>query len=199
MGNGNYRIVVLLVPALFVSCDIFQTRTADPPAQTSSSYVSPVVASDVFDNMRSAFQDQNPENYLKSFSDSATFGRTFVFDASPQARSQYFGVFIAWTKQSEQEYFTNMNAKILAGKAAGLSFTTLSAVSEQSDSAQYDAEYLLTVPHSQAGIPTVFQGRAQFFLIRNSLNSTWSIWHWVDFRDAQNDPGWSDLKGAFAQ
>ena len=180
------------------SCNIFETRTPESPAQTSSNYNPPINASDVFDNMQYAFSDLNTVNYLKPFSDSGSAGRTFDFEPSAQARSQYIGVFLNWTKLSEQQYFDNMRSKIPSGSAPSVSFT-LNAVSIQSDSAQYDADYQMTIPHTQANIPKVFQGRGQFFLIRNPVSSTWTIWRWIDFRDAQNDPGWSDLKGAFAQ
>jgi hypothetical protein len=191
-------LTLLLASVLFVSCNIFETRTPESPAQTSANYNPPINASDVFDNLQFAFQDLNTVNYLKSFSDSTTAGRTFQFDPSPQARSQYVGVFISWTKQSEQQYFDNMRSKIPSGSAASLTFS-LSPISIQSDSAQYDAEYQLSIPHTQTNIPKVFQGRSQFFLIKDPTSSTWSIRQWIDFRDAQNDVGWSDLKGAFAQ
>jgi hypothetical protein len=191
-------LILLVTAVLFVSCSVFETRNPEAPAQTSANYNPPVNASDVFDNMQFAFQDLNTVNYLKSFSDSATAGRTFQFDPSPQARSQYIGVFLIWTIQSEQQYFDNMRSKIPSGTSASLTFT-LNPISIQSDSAQYDADYQLSVPHTQTNIPKIFQGRAQFFLIKDPTSSTWSIWHWIDFRDAQNDVGWSDLKGAFAQ
>ncbi len=191
-------LVVLLTTVLLVSCNIFETRTPESPAQTSSNYSPPINASDVFDNMQFAFSDLNTLNYLKSFSDSSTSGRSFQFEPSPQARSYYVGVFLNWTRQSEQQYFDNMKSKIAAGSTASLNFS-LNPISIQSDSAQYDADYQMTIPHTQANIPKVFQGRAQFFLIKDPVSSTWTIWRWIDFRDAQNDMGWSDLKGAFAQ
>ena len=190
-------MVVFLVAACFASCDIFKTRTPEAPEQTSSNYNPPINASDVFDNMQYAFSDLNTVNYLKSFSDS-TSGRTYQFSPTPQALSQFVGVFFDWTKQSEQQYFDNMRSKIAAGSTASLSFT-FTLISPQSDSAEYDADYQMTIPHTQANIPKTFQGRAQFFLIKDPVSSTWTIWRWVDFRDAQNDVSWSDLKGAFAQ
>ena len=90
-----------------------------------------------------------------------------------------------------------MKSKIPSGSTASLVFS-LNPVSVQSDSAQYDAGYQLNIPHTQTNIPKVFQGQAQFFLIRDRLTSTWSIWRWVDLGDPQTD-GWSDLKGDFAQ
>lgn len=198
MATKQITRIALLLAIVLNSCNIFETRTPEPPAQTSSNYTPPVNASDVFDNMQYAFSDLNTVNYLKSFSDSNTSGRSFEFDPSPQARSQYVGVFLNWTKQSEQQYFDNMRSKIATGSTATLNFTTLDPVSIQSDSAQYDADYQLTIPQVQPNTQ-VYEGRAQFFLLKDPVSSTWTIWHWIDFRDAQNDIGWSDLKGAFAQ
>lgn len=148
--------------------------------------------------MQNSFRDLNTLNYLKSFSDSTMGGRSFQFDPSIQARSQYVGVFLTWTKQSEQQYFDIMRSKIPSGSTASLTFV-LNPISIQSDSAQYDADYRMSIPHTQSGIPKVFQGQSQFFLIKDRVSSTWAIWHWIDLRDAQNDTCWSDLKGAFAQ
>ena len=198
MVTTRSTLALLLTSVLLASCNIFETRTPESPAQTSSNYSPPINASDVFDNMQFAFSDLNTVNYLKSFSDSTTSGRAFQFDPSPQARSQYIGVFIIWTRRSEQQYFDNMKSKIATGSTASLTFS-LNPISIQSDSAQYDADYQMTIPHTQANIAKVFQGRAQFFLIKDRVSSTWTISRWIDFRDAQNDLGWSDLKGAFAQ
>jgi hypothetical protein len=148
--------------------------------------------------MQHAFTDRNTLNYVSSFLDSSGTGRSFQFEPSAQARSQYVGVFLSWTKQSEEQYFNKMINEIASGSSASL-VLSLNPVSVQSDSAQYDADYQLNIPHTQANIPKVFQGHSQFFLVRDRLSSMWYIARWVDLRDAQNDPGWSDLKGAFAQ
>lgn len=190
--------VTLLMTVSLAACNIFETRNPESPVQTSSNFTPPFNASDVFDNMQFAFSELNTEHYVASFSDGATGGRTFDFEPSPQARSEYTGVFLSWTRQSEQQYFSNMKVKIAVGATPSLSFS-LNPISIQSDSVQYDANYQMTIPHTQANIPKVFQGRAQFFLIKDPMNSYWSIWRWIDFRDAQNDTSWSDLKGAFAQ
>ncbi len=192
------RYLFVLASAAIASCSLFETRTPESPAQTSSDYTPPVNASDVFDNMQHAFTDLNTVNYLKSFSDSAGTGRLFQFEPSAQARSTYVGVFLAWSKQSEKDYFDNMKVWLISGSAPSL-VLSLNPVSVQSDSAQYAAAYQLNVPHTRPSIPKVFQGQAQFFLVRDRISSTWSIARWIDLRDAQNDPGWSDLKGAFAQ
>ena len=196
--NRPVQYLVAVSAFVFLSCNLFETRTPESPAQTSSNFNPPINASDVFDNMEHAFTDLNTVNYAKSFSDSSNSGRIFQFEPSAQARTQYVGVFLAWSKQSEQQYFDNMKSKMQAGAAASL-ILSLNPVSVQSDSAQYDADYQLNIPFTQSASTKVFQGQAQFFLVRDRLTSTWSIWRWVDLRDSQDDPGWSDLKGTYAQ
>jgi hypothetical protein len=182
------------------SCNIFETREPQPPTQSSSNFSPAYNAADVFDNLRNAIRDLNTFNYLQSFADSMTGGRVFQFEPTPKARSQFIGVFASWTKQSEQQYFETMKSRIPTGSSASLEFTTaLNPISVQSDSAQYEIVYLLTVQHTQSNVSKIFQGRSQMFLIKDRTKGTWSLSRWVDIGDTQNDPSWSDLKGAFAQ
>jgi hypothetical protein len=148
--------------------------------------------------MANAFRDLNSLNYLKSFADSSTSGRGFSFEPTPQAKVKYTGVFLLWNRQSEQQYFDNLRSKITSGSAAVLVFQTLSAQSLQSDSAQYEATYSLTVPHTVAAVPKVVSGKAQFFLLADRSRN-WVIWRWIDLPTGTSNAAWSDLKGEFAQ
>jgi hypothetical protein len=148
--------------------------------------------------MSNAFRDLNSLNYVKSFADSSTSGRGFSFEPTPQAKVKYTGVFLFWNRQSEQQYFDNLRSKITSGSAAVLVFQTLSVQSLQSDSAQYEATYSLTVPHTVAAVPKVVSGKAQFFLLADRSRN-WVIWRWADLPTGTSNAAWSDLKGEFAQ
>lgn len=148
--------------------------------------------------MTTAFRDLNSVNYLKSFADSSTAGRNFSFEPTSQARLKYSGVFLDWTKQSEQQYFENMESKIPSGSSATLMFEALAAQSLQSDSAQYEGTYRLSVQHSVASVPKEASGRVQFFLIADRSRN-WVIWRWVDVPNDATSFTWSDLKGEFGQ
>lgn len=191
-------LVGLMAAVVLSACNIFDTRDPEPPSQSSSSYVPATEPSLVFSNMSNAFRDMNSLNYVKSFSDSLTSGRGFSFEPTPQAKVKYIGVFLLWNKQSEQQYFDNMRSKIPAGSTATLVFQTLSVQSLQSDSAQYEATYTLTAPHSVAAVPKVATGKAQFFLLADRSRN-WVIWRWVDLPTGTGNAAWSDLKGEFAQ
>lgn len=188
----------LLLIVVLLGCNIFETRDPEPPSQSSSSYVPATEPSLVFSNMSNAFRDLNSLNYVKSFADSSTSGRGFSFEPTPQAKVKYTGVFLLWNRQSEQQYFDNMRSRIQSGSTATLVFQSLSVQSLQSDSAQYEATYTLTVPHSVAAVSKAATGKAQFFLLADRSRN-WVIWRWVDLPTGTSNAAWSDLKGEFAQ
>lgn len=197
-ANVSLWVVVCLWALAQSACNIFETRTPEPPSQSSSNFVPATDPSLVFSNMTNAFRDMNSVNYLKSFADSSSAGRSFSFEPTQQAKIKYGGVFLTWNKQSEQQYFENMRSKVPSSSVATLSFETLTVQSLQSDSAQYEATYRLTVPHTVATLPTVATGKAQFLLIADRSRN-WVIWRWVDLTTSTSTFSWSDLKGAFGQ
>ena len=191
-------IACALLISVQQACNIFDTRDPELPTQSSSNYVPATEPSLVFSNMANAFRDLNSVNYLKSFADSASAGRGFSFEPTQQAKVKYGGVFLTWGRQTEQQYFENMRSKIPTGSSATLSFESLSVQSLQSDSAQYEATYKLTVPHTVATLPKEASGKAQFLLVADRSRS-WVIWRWVDLTTTAGTFSWSDLKGAFGQ
>jgi hypothetical protein len=188
----------LLVALTSIACNIFETRDPEPPSQSGSNFVPATDPSLVFSNMTNAFRDLNSVNYLKSFADSSSAGRSFSFEPTQQAKVKYGGVFLTWNRQSEQQYFENLRSKIPSGSAAILSFESLTVQSLQSDSAQYEATYRLTVPHTVATLATEAKGKAQFLLIADRSRN-WVIWRWIDLTTSTSTFSWSDLKGAFGQ
>jgi hypothetical protein len=179
------------------SCDLFKTRDPESPTQSSSSYIPATEPSIVFTNMANAIRDLNTVNYLKSFADSSSAGRSLRFDPTTQASSRYGGVFLNWTKQSEQQYFENMKSKVPSGRDVSLEFLSLVG-SPQGDSSQYNATYQLTVQHTQSNIANQVRGQSQFFLITDRSRN-WVVWRWVDVQQSANDSTWSDVKGGFGQ
>jgi hypothetical protein len=197
-ANAPWIISGLAGALLLVSCNIFETREPEPPTQSSSTFVPATEPSLVFSNMTNAFRDLNSVNYLKSFADSSSAGRNFGFEPTQQAKIKYGGVFLTWNRLSEQQYFENLRSKIPTGSTVTLTFETLTAQSLQSDSAQYEATYRLTAPHTVASLPKEATGKAQFLLIADRSRS-WVIWRWTDLTTNTGSFSWSDLKGAFGQ
>jgi hypothetical protein len=181
-----------------VSCNLFETRTADEPSEPSSNYIPPTTPELVFQNMVNAFHDMNSVHYLSSLADTVTSNFVFSFEPTRQARLRYSSSFDTWTKFSEEQYFTALQSKLQTGASPVLEFLTLTQQGIASDSIQYEATYRLTVPHTQSNIPTQVHGSAQFFLVSDK-SRYWVIRRWDDFAQNQNDSTWSDLKGSFAQ
>jgi hypothetical protein len=196
--NARLMVVGSLFLLTQIACNIFETRDPELPSQSSSTFIPATEPSLVFSNMTSAFRDLNSVNYLKAFSDSSSAGRSFSFEPTQQAKIKYGGVFLTWSRQSEQQYFENLRSKIPTGSAATLSFESLTVQSLQSDSAQYEATYRLTVPHTVATLPTEARGKAQFMLIADRSRN-WVLWRWIDLTTNTSTFSWSDLKGAFGQ
>jgi hypothetical protein len=197
-ANAQLLGLGLLTVLASAGCNLFETRDPEPPSQSSSTFVPATDPSLVFSNMTSAFRDLNSVNYLKAFADSSSSGRNFSFEPTQQAKIKYGGVFLTWNRLSEQQYFENLRSKIPSGSAATLSFESLTVQSLQSDSAQYEATYRLTVPHTVATLPTQATGKAQFLLIADRSRN-WVIARWVDLTISTSTFSWSDLKGAFGQ
>jgi hypothetical protein len=186
-----------VVGLLDVGCGIFETRAPDEPEQASSNFVPPTEPSIVFTNMASALRDLNTVNYMRSFADSSTSGSAFFFDASPVARTRFAALFLAWSRELEQQYFENMKSRLPAGTAPSLTLT-LDQQSIGSDSVVVEATYHLQVPHQLASVPQIARGKAQFALTADR-NRNWVIVRWVDLPNTQNEYTWSELKGEFAQ
>jgi hypothetical protein len=192
LAVGSFLVLTQL------ACNIFETREPEPPTQSSSTFEPATEPSFVFSNMTNAFADLNSVNYLKSFADSSSAGRSFSFEPTQQAKIKYGGVFLTWNRQSEQQYFENLRSKIPSGSTATLLFEPPTLQSLQSDSAQYEVTYRLTVPHTVATLPTVATGKAQFLLIADRSRN-WVIWRWIDLTTSTSTFSWSDLKGEFGQ
>lgn len=191
------RVATFILIIGLAACNIFETRDPEPPEQASSNFVPPTEPSIVFTNMMNAFKDMNSVNYVRSFTDTISSGRSFRFEPTSQARARYSGVFSEWTKQSEQQYFENIRSRITTGTVPTLSFN-FSAQTLSSDSAFFEATYQLTIPHQRTTIPKDAKGRVQFYLMTDRTRS-WVIWRWIDLSNAQNDFSWSDMKGEFGQ
>lgn len=191
-------LIGLFAGVLFLcGCGLFDTRGPEDPVQPSANFTPPTEPSLVFSNMSNAFNDLSSLNYGKSFSDSVTAGRSFVFEPTAQAASKYSGVFLNWSRQAEVRYFDNLKSQLQSSAVPSL---TLSFTSQSvgSDSAQFEATYQLTVPHLKPNVAQTAQGRAQFYLRKDNVQN-WVIWRWVDLAIQPGDFTWSDLKGEFGQ
>jgi len=190
-------IISFLLAAGAFGCSLFETREPENPVQSSATYDPPTTVDIVFANLVSSFQEINSVNYARSFADSSFSGRSFVFEPTAHASSQYAGVFASWTKVGEQQYFDNFKAQLQPSSVPVLIIARTSE-SPGADSAFVEGTYQLSIPHTITGIPQAAIGRYQFYLLRDS-RQYWVIWRWVDLANQPGDFTWSDFKGTFGQ
>ena len=187
-------IYFILFAFLLCGCDLFSTRSAEPPNQARSDFQQAVTPDILISNFVSALKDLNTQNYLSCLSDSSFSPKSFAFSASSSALSQYPALAENWGKKNEEAYFNNLKGKVTPNLAITL---TLSSVSEnpQGDSLIYAATYFLNVPTNDASSPQNYQGTLIFNMIRDS-RSIWSIYYWQDSKNSGSQlPSWSELKG----
>lgn len=186
--------ICMFIAMSFAACDLFETREAEQPNQSGSTFIPPTSADLVLTNLRTAITERNTNNYLRCFVDTLHSSRQFVFHPTSSALSRYPALFSRWNLQSERAYFESIRALMSKDDASSLSFQG-SFQLIASDSAVYNADYQLTFQHHVSGIPETVYGNVQF-LFGTDRNKTWSIIDWIDTNNGA-PTSWSELKGRF--
>lgn len=184
----------LLLSFFFIGCDIFETRTPEPPNQGGSSFLPPTSVDMALTNLKNAISERNSTNYLRCFVDTLNSSRRFDYIPTSTALARFPTVFSRWTLRSEQSYFENLKAIMQTTATSSLTLTG-SFQLVASDSAVYNADYQLTFQHGISGIPETVRGHLQFTLATDR-NKIWSIFQWIDTSIGQ-EASWSELKGRF--
>ncbi|MDH7516067.1 MAG: hypothetical protein QHI48_09360 [Bacteroidota bacterium] len=194
--NVEHLFALLLVFLILgPGCDIFDTRNAEPPKSTASTFIPPTTPEFVLDNLRSAVAEKNEANYIRCLADTLNMDRRFEFVPTASAAARYSSVYASWSISSEKTYFSTLvaltppTATSLLDLSGGFTLRT-------SDSAVYQGTYILTFPHGIGSAPETVQGNVQF-TIASDRSSFWSIVRWID-SPSGTEPTWSDLKGRFA-
>jgi hypothetical protein len=198
IGHGKAMVGFLLAFGLSLvlsSCGILDTRTPQPPAQTSSTFTPPTSPSMVIDNLINAIGERNTDNYIRCLADSNFSDRKFQFVPTQEALSKYALQFSTWSVSSEREYFENLKSQMPTTATALLFFSSQGFESVQSDSALFTGAYDLTFQHNKSGVPQEAKGTLQFYMATDR-NKLWMIYRWVDLKTG-NDFTWSELKGVF--
>lgn len=186
---GAVRLSAPLLLLLFASaCDVFSTRTPDPPINEGGTYVQPSEPEQVVANMRNAVAELNARNYRRAF------GPTFKFDPTATAQAQDPSIWTGWGVQDEESYFRALAAA--AAQTIGdlqLIDETLSALDPSTFT--YQATYLLTVNHRRGDLAETLNGRL-VWTIEQGEDGLWYITEWSD-REVDDRTSWSELKAAF--
>jgi hypothetical protein len=182
--GGALRTASVLLIAAACSCNIFDTRDPEPPSSATSTFEPPVTPETVLRNFRGAIAENNPDNYLRCFTDTSL--RPYVFVPSADIRPNFPG----WSLTEEDRYFRGMGAR-LDGRSV-LS-DTIQTVNFFSDST-FTIRYALYVPHTDTRAPRYVQGSMLLHLAVDA-QGRWAIDRWEDIRvPSLPDSTWSYLK-----
>jgi len=193
----KYSLTIILLTGVLscqLGCDLFTTRDPEPPSTSTSTFLQPVSADLVLENLKNAIAQGNADNYFRCFIDPSLSDRAYTFVPSVEISAQYASVFAAWTPENERQYFQNLGAPLNGTPYLTLSSSRTLAVS--SDSVVYSMEYTLYYPHRRSGVTAYVQGNMLLYLGTNEQRN-WAIYRWQDNKTV-SDSTWSYWKALFS-
>jgi hypothetical protein len=186
-------LVIILLVFSAVSCDIFETRDAEPPDGPRSNYQSAISPEILIQNLIESFADKDVVNYQNTFVTDLS-NRVFTFIPSSTALSRFQNLWPTWNIDSEVQYFNNMKTSVPDELPILLSGLSLSPESFSifGDSLKYNSEYFISVPQRNSET-LIFQGNLELSMI--NVSTVWLVYFWKD-NAIEDNPSWSDLKGS---
>lgn len=185
-----FKILIVLLIFILFGCDIFEVRNPESPTDPKSGYSVPVEPRDVIQNIITAFNERNANDYRKNFAEGPPImNRVFLFNPSGNVVSSFPP---NWTIDEEFQYFNNLVTRTPQDIPINLSFVG-GQIDIQADSAIYSAEYSISVP-IQNSEPQIYGGSLKFTMINE--NTTWVIYFWEDIAKV-GAKSWSELKIEF--
>lgn len=176
---------------LFLSA-CFDTRDVEPPATSSSEWVSPTDYNILLANLQRSVTQQNIQNYLRCFR-----ADELRFMPSTQTYTGNELLWNSWSWQDEQSWFTNLKANLGLSSGNRLALSQVDLQSFSSDSLRYIGNYDLVMNHTDTSLTVRFIGQLEFLCKVNSFNE-WEIARWTDY-ETHVDSCWSRLKLNYVQ
>ncbi|MCB9391481.1 MAG: hypothetical protein H6506_02380 [Calditrichaeota bacterium] len=172
---------------LFTGCDLFSTRSPEPPDGARGSWEVPLTPTDVLTNISVALFERNASNYLRSFQ-----ADSFMFEADPQVLLQQPSI-ADWDYAREQSHINSLLSEGVLPRDS-IIFVVFSATDQTllGDTAQVTTRYDLTAQVALSGAPGPLAGEAVFSM-RVGSQGYWEIVRWSD-RRTEELASWSDLK-----
>ena len=178
----------LIALALAAGCDLFDTRTPEPPGTETGTYLQPDTPDQVLENLRSAISELNAPNYRRSFANE------FRFQPTAEAEAKDPAIWNGWGAQEEESYF---RALVEAARLTSGNELRLTDIEQTAGAERYtvDAAYVLAFNHRRPELPSALRGRVAWS-IEKGPDGLWYIASWTD-HSVGDAASWSDLKAAF--
>lgn len=190
-------LLIILLPLLINSCELFSTRTPEKPNNGGTGYIPPTSYDLVIENLKNSIKERNLNNYLLCFSDSSFTGISeFVYIADPQTMAQFQGLFSEWSIKSEEKYFTSMVASILDATNPNVNFTDVE-YQNFNDSIVFTGNYFLNIEFTNDFSDRNYSGSTRI-VMKSSSTGFWYITSWYDFQSEDKTLySWSYLKSKY--
>ncbi len=191
-------IITLSITIFISSCDLFSTRTPEPPDNKRVNFQPPTSAQIVIDNLVLAITNKNSENFAQCLSDSISGIYKFVFVPSSEALINYQNLFNDWDKSDEIKVINSIIAN-LGEESPKITFANTGFEQLTPDSAIFVSPYILIIPHNLENIPEEFSGSLQFTIAPDN-SQLWSIIRWIDYSNSDDSlrSSWSVLKAVLS-
>ena len=89
------KLVFIMLLFSAVSCDIFETRDAEPPDQSRSNFQPATSPEILIQNLINSFSDKDAVNYQNTFITDLS-NRVFIFVPSSTALSRFQNIWPTW-------------------------------------------------------------------------------------------------------
>jgi hypothetical protein len=187
--------ILLALPLLFFAgCDIFDTRHAEQPATSRSSFEFPASPEIVVQNLSNALLEKNSQDYIACLVDANYLSKAYSFVPSSGTGSVYPALASDWSVKSEEQYFKNIIVKLTDAEEITLTLSN-EKYYPYGDSTVYTADYAIQLPQTSTFTDNYFKGSLNFTMMIDS-RSEWVITRWTDIKSNTN-LCWSDMKGLY--
>ncbi len=191
--NKSYLILILIaIAALLNSCAL---RDDETPTISRNTFVPPTSPDLVMVNLQFSVIEKDVNNYMSCFVDSNYSTRSYSYVPDVISQIQY-PIFQNWKLSNEKTYFTSLLSLMNESSTSNVFFSN-PVLNTLSDTAVYDADYLLRADHQKTNVAKTLKGKIRLILSADSRN-LWSIHKWIDFQSMNSDTTWSVLKANFS-
>ncbi len=191
--NKSYLILIFIaVAALLNSCAL---RDDETPTISRNTFVPPTSPDLVMVNLQFSIIEKDVNNYMSCFVDSNYSARSYSYVPDVISQIQY-PIFQNWKLSNEKTYFTSLLSLMNENSTSNVFFSN-PVLNTLSDTAVYDADYLLRADHQKTNVAKTLKGKIRLILSADSRN-LWSIHKWIDFQSMNSDTTWSVLKANFS-
>ncbi|MGV8018509.1 MAG: hypothetical protein AB2L26_10080 [Ignavibacteria bacterium] len=192
MSKSFLILILIAITALLNSCAL---RDDESPTISRNTFVPPTSPDLVMVNLQFSVIEKDVNNYMSCFVDSNYSTRSYSYVPDVISQIQY-PIFQNWKLSNEKTYFTSL-LSLMNESATSNVFFSNPILNTLSDTAVYDADYLLRADHQKTNVAKTLKGKIRLILSADSRN-LWSIHKWIDFQSMNSDTTWSVLKANFS-